>query len=116
MIRILLDDWNLLLWTAIVFIAVAYGAAWYVEQPQKSTPTKSATPRKEKAWKHWEDYWSYHDPLQGAWTHKDPSLYLYYIRDHRTKLCFAVATPFGQGGYMATVPCDRVEHLLKKKL
>jgi hypothetical protein len=37
---------------------------------------------------------------------------LFYFKDHQTGLCFAAASA-GYQGAMATVPCDKVEHLLK---
>ena len=113
-------NWLRYNWSVLVLLATSVALLWAIFHTNSNedsrinalpTPPKTST---QKAWKNWEDHWSM-NPLDDAWAHKKPEDYLYYIKDPRTNLCFAVATPLGDGGFMASVPCNKVQDLLKKK-
>jgi hypothetical protein len=108
------NNWgNLLLVVTLALLIVVISKG-----TQDTTLTTKAAPltERQKAWKHWQQYWSFHEPYEDAWPHKDVENYLYYIKDPRTNLCFAVATPFGPSGFMASVPCnDKVQDQLETR-
>jgi hypothetical protein len=104
-------------WTTILIFLCLGAFGYHIYNDKETlvvTTTKAKKPltEKQKAWKHWQEYWSFHEPLKDAWPHKKPENYLYYIKDSRTEQCFAVATPFGPSGFMASVPCHKVKHLI----
>lgn len=105
--------WGNLLLTALA-VAIFY-LLFTKDDVVTPAATKKPLTEKQKAWKHWQQYWSFYEPYKDAWSHEDPSGYIYYIRDKTTGLCFAVATPFGPSGFMASVPCDKVQDQLQQR-